>query len=130
MEVDLRSGLRVIPAGPSVPHPADLLGSQEMRTLLRRLGELFDFVILDAPPLLAVSDALVLVRSVDKTLFMVRWAKTDRNTVKAGLKQLTEAGADVGGLILSLVDMRKSAQYEFGRSKYYYESYDRYYKEA
>ncbi len=130
MEVDVRSGLRVIPAGPAVPHPADLLGSQEMRTLLRRLGELFDFVILDAPPLLAVSDALVLVRSVDKTLFMVRWAKTDRNTVKAGLKQLIETGADLGGLILSLVDMRKSAQYEFGRSNYYYESYDRYYKEA
>lgn len=130
MEVDVRSGLRVIPAGPSVPHPADLLGSQEMRDLLRQLSELFDFVVLDAPPLLAVSDALVLVRNVNKTIFMVRWAKTDRTTVKAGLKQLVEAGTDLAGLVLSLVDMRKSAQYEFGRSSYYYEDYDRYYKEA
>jgi len=132
IEADLRSGLRVIPAGPSVPHPTDLLGSQEMRNLLRRLEGVFDFIILDAPPLLAVSDALVLVRSVDKTIFMVRWAKTDRSTVNAGLKQLVEAGANIGGLILSLVDVRKSVQYESGRGgrSSYHERYDRYYKET
>ncbi|MCE2509412.1 MAG: polysaccharide biosynthesis tyrosine autokinase [Alphaproteobacteria bacterium] len=130
MEMDVRSGLRVIPAGPSVPHPADLLGSQQMRNLTQQLGELFDFVILDAPPLLAVSDALILARNVDKTVFMVRWARTDRNTARAGLKQLLEAGTNLAGVVLSLVDVRKSAQYGFGGSSHYYEDYDRYYKEA
>ncbi len=130
LEVDLRSGLRVIPAGPIVPHPADLLGLQEMRSLIHRLEELFDFVVLDAPPLLAVSDALVLTRGVNKVIFVVRWAKTDRNTVKAALRQLLEAGGEVAGLVLSLVDIRKGAPYGLGSSgRAYYEGYDRYYKE-
>jgi len=125
LEADLRSGLRVLPAGPPVPHPEDLLGSQEMRDLLRRLEELFDLVILDTPPLLAVSDALVLVRNVDKTIYLVRWATTDRSAVQSGLKQLRETSADIGGLVLSLVDIRKSAQY--GGNSSYHENYGHYY---
>ncbi len=128
IEVDLRSGLRIISAGPSVPHPADLLGSQEMRNLLQRLEDSFDLVILDTPPLLAVSDALVLVRNVDKTIYMVRWATTDRSAVQSGLKQLRETSSDIGGLVLSLVDTRKSAQY--GGNSAYHEHYGNYYSEA
>ncbi|MEQ9349251.1 MAG: protein tyrosine kinase, partial [Alphaproteobacteria bacterium] len=117
-------------AGSRHPHPADLLGSAEMRSLVGRLAELYEFVVLDTPPVLAVSDALVLVRIVDKTIFLARWEKTRRETVLAGLKQTLDAGADLAGVVLTQVDVRKHAQYTYSDSGYYYYgAYSRYYTE-
>ncbi|MHA1569954.1 MAG: hypothetical protein ACTSXZ_10825, partial [Alphaproteobacteria bacterium] len=62
-------------------------------------------------------------------LFVVRWAKTRRETVLAGIKQVKEAGAHLAGLVLSQVDIRKHAQYEYRDSGYYYGSYSKYYIE-
>src|SRR5690606_3663377 len=110
---------RYITAGSYAPNPPDLLGSPKMRELLRKLSDVFDLVILDAPPLLAVSDALVLVRHVDRTAFVVRWIKTGRQNLLTGLRQAIEAGASVAGLILTQVDTRKQAQYDSSDSGYY-----------
>ena len=73
-------------------------------------------------PLLPVSDALVLVRQVDKVILLVRWEKTKRETAMTGLKLLLEAGADVAGIALTQVDMRKHASYDYSDSGYYYAS--------
>lgn len=130
IEIDPRSGVHFITAGSRAPNPPDLLGSRETIELLQRLTRLYDMVVLDTPPLLAVSDALVLVRHVDKTLFLVRWEKTRRDVVLTGLKQVIEAGADLAGIVLSLVDMRKQAKYDYAASGYYYYgSYRKYYTE-
>lgn len=125
IEVEARYGVRYITAGSYVPNPPDLLGSPKMRELLRKLSEVFDLVILDAPPLLAVSDALVLVRHVDRTAFVVRWVKTSRQNLVMAVKQAMEAGASVAGLILTQVDMRKQSQYDSADSGYY--QYHHYY---
>ena len=130
VEVDPQSGARYITAGSRVPNPTDLLGSDAMRRLLQQLSESFDLVVLDTPPLLVVSDALVLVRAVDKTIFAIRWEKTRRVTALAGLKYVVEAGADVAGAVITRVDVRRHAQYDYADSgNYYIGSYRKYYSD-
>lgn len=130
IEIDPRSGVHFITGGNRAPNPTDLLGSAEMKKLIRQLSQIYDLVVLDTPPLLAVSDALVLVRQVDRSLFVVRWEKTRRESALAGLKALVEAGGRLAGVLLSQVDMRKHAQYDFADSAYsYYGNYKNYYTE-
>ena len=127
IELEPRYGLRFITTGTNVPNPPDMLGSPRMKELIHRLSESYDLVILDTPPLLVISDSLVLVRSVDKTVFVVRWEKTKRQSALLGLKQVVEAGADLAGLILTQVDVRKHAQYDYSDSGYYH--YHHYYNQ-
>ncbi|MFP6732148.1 MAG: polysaccharide biosynthesis tyrosine autokinase, partial [Alphaproteobacteria bacterium] len=94
IQIDFRSGAHYILAGQAVPHTTDLLGSVKMRALIAALREIYDLVVIDTPPVLALSDTLVLLRSVDKTVFLVQWEKTRRETVIAGLRQVLDAGAD------------------------------------
>ncbi|HEY4135442.1 MAG TPA: polysaccharide biosynthesis tyrosine autokinase [Alphaproteobacteria bacterium] len=127
VELEPRYGLRFITAGAAVPNPPDALGSPRMKDLIHRLGESYDLVILDTPPLLVISDSLVLVRNVDKTVFVVQWERTKRQSALLGIKQVVEAGADVAGLILTQVDVRKHAQYDYSDSGYYH--YHHYYNQ-
>jgi len=127
IELEPRYGLRFITTGTNVPNPPDMLGSPRMKKLIHRLSESYDLVILDTPPLLVISDSLVLVRNVDKTVFVVRWEKTKRQSALLGLKQVVEAGADLAGIILTQVDVRKHAQYDYSDSGYYH--YHHYYNQ-
>jgi len=128
IHIDDRSGLHYICAGRLPPSPTDLLSSNRMKQLLQQLSAAFQMVMLDTPPILAVSDALLLVRSVDKTIFVVRWEKTRRDVALSGLKAVFDAGARVGGLVLTQVNLRKHAQYDYSDSGvYYYRGYKRYY---
>jgi Mrp family chromosome partitioning ATPase len=98
-----------------------------MHHLVQRLAELYDLVVIDTPPLLAVSDALILARMVDKVVFVVRWARTRRDSSAVALRQLMETGADVAGIVLSQVDTRRHATYEFSRTSHYFDAYHKYY---
>ena len=127
LATDPRSGARLVPAGELVPNPADLLGSPQMERLLARLAEIHDLVILDSPPVLAVSDARVLARMVDRTLFLVRWVDARRERVIAGWRQLVQAGGNVAGVALTLVDVRRHARYGYSDSGAYYGQVKKYY---
>ena len=130
IQIDFRSGAHYILAGQSIPHSADLLGSDKMRALLAALGEIYDLVVIDTPPVLALSDTLVLLRSVDKTVFLVQWEKTRRETALAGLRQVMDAGADLAGIVLAQVDLKRQAQYRYGGdayNSYYNSAYQKYY---
>ena len=127
LAIDPRSGARFVPAGEPVPNPVDLLGSDPMKHFLARLAEDHELVILDSPPVLAVSDARVLARVVDRTLFLARWADSRRERVIAGWRQLVEAGGKVAGVALTLVDVRRHAQYGYSNSGAYYGRVTKYY---
>jgi succinoglycan biosynthesis transport protein ExoP len=130
IEIDAVSGTHLIPAGARAPNPIDLLGSPQMRRLVKALSQSYDLVILDTPPVLAVSDALVMVRHVDATVFLIRWEKTRRQAAMSGLKLALEAGANLAGVVLSQVDVKRHAQYDYADSGYYYGGYNKYYTEA
>lgn len=127
IEIDPRSGMHFLTAGPPAPNPPDLLGSARMHQVLARLRDAYDLVILDTPPVLAVSDVLVLLRQTDKCVFIVRWGKTHRDAAVSALRQLLDGGGDLIGTALSHVDVKKHAQYSYGTSAGYYQGYYRNY---
>ena len=124
---DERSGLDFLPAGVGVVSPPDLFRSSTMRILLEEMGAYYDLVIINSPPVGAVSDGLTLSGIVDKSLYIIRWEQTPRNVVLAGMRQMFEAGADVAGVVLSRVDLKKHARYGYANSGYYRGSYAKYY---
>jgi len=130
IDIDPVSGVHFVPAGTRAPNPIELLGSVQMRRLIKALSQAYDMVILDTPPVLAVSDALVMVRHVDATVFLIRWEKTRRQAAVSGLKLALEAGANLAGVVLSQVDVKRHAQYDYADSGYYYGGYNKYYTEA
>ncbi|MFO1190216.1 MAG: polysaccharide biosynthesis tyrosine autokinase [Alphaproteobacteria bacterium] len=129
IRTDEETGIHYILAGGRAPNPPDLLGSDSMRALLAQLRERYDLVMLDTPPLLAVSDALVLMRIVERAVFVVRWATTRRDTILTGMRQVVDAGGQLAGTVLSMVDMRRHAQYDYRDTPYYARAYKRYYVE-
>jgi succinoglycan biosynthesis transport protein ExoP len=116
----------VIPAGEPVMHPGDLLDSTRMHSLLAEMSVIYDLVILDSPPVIAVSDALVLGPIVDRTVFVIRWDKTPQVAAERGLRQLVEVGTEVAGTILTMVNMEKLAAQD--PSARYYGQISRYYR--
>src|SRR5919106_3708607 len=124
---DEKSGLDFLPAGVGVVSPPDLFRSSTMRILLEETAAYYDLVILDSPPVAAVSDALTLSGMVDKSLYVIRWERTPRNVALAGIRQMLDAGADIAGVVLSRVDVKKHARYGYADSGYYQGRYRKYY---
>ncbi len=130
IEIDFKSEAHYILAGPSVSNATDVLASNLMSELLEALADTYDLVLLDTPPVLAVSDTLVLGRQVDKTVFIVEWNRTRRSAVTGALKKILASGADVAGVVLSQVDMKKFERYYGSGSSHYAGQYKNYYSEA
>ena len=124
---DAESGAYVIPAGKLAPDPTEILSSKRMREILNELARHFELVVVDSPPIVAVADARLLASQVDASIMVVRWARTPREVVSLAIKQLQESGANISGIVLSLVDSKKHAQYGFADSAYYYGPVKRYY---
>ena len=126
---DERTGVDCLPIRRQAPNPTDLLGSRRMREMIQELRRFYDFIVIDSAPVLGVTDSRVIARVVDKVLFAVRWEKTDDKTAANALDALREARADVAGAVLTLVDVKKHAQYGYGDVGQYYGKYKRYYVE-
>jgi polysaccharide biosynthesis transport protein len=114
-------GLTIIPAGPTPPFPAELLGSQRMKDLIAKWSAFYDFVIIDSPSLLAVTDAAVLSKNADITLLVARHAQSTRKSVERAWQRLRSDPETKVGVVLNGVS-RGSAAYDeyFG---YYGNSY-------
>ncbi len=111
-----------IPAGPTPPNPADMLHSERFRKFIEELGQRFDRVILDSPPLVAVTDSAIISRLVDGTVFVVRAFKTSKHLSAQGLRSLQGVDAPVVGAVLNAVNLDRQEY------SYYYHYY--YYKQA
>ncbi len=115
--------LKVITTGPLPPNPAELLGSQRMRDVLTRLLSEADLIVVDSPPLHAVTDAAVLASEMDGTLLVIHSGHTRRGAVRQAIEALERVGANVVGAALNMVTARSSAGY-------YYRYYGEYYRAA
>jgi polysaccharide biosynthesis transport protein len=124
---DEKSGLDFLPAGVGVVSPPDLFRSSTMKILLEEMAAYYDLVIIDTPPVAAVSDSFTLSGIVDKSIYVIRWEQTPRNVALAGIRQMVEAGADIAGIVLSRVDVKKHARYGYADSGYYQGYYRKYY---
>ena len=127
IRIDEESGMHYIPSKGGTANPQDLLSSQQMRGFLERMRSRYDLIVLDAPPVLAVSDPIILSHFVDTTIYLVRWEATPRPIVTGAVKMLRANGGDIAGVVLSRVNTRKHATYGYGDSGYYYGRYSNYY---
>jgi succinoglycan biosynthesis transport protein ExoP len=114
--------LDIIPCGPIPPNPSEMLGSARTLTLLNGLRKLYAHILIDSPPSTAVTDAVVLSKSVDGVVMVVRSGDTAREIVKNGLTQFGAVGSNILGAVLNGVDMK-------GNGYYYYQYYYYYYSE-
>ena len=117
----------VLPAGDPPTNPSDLLMSERMKRLIIELSEQYDLVVLDSPPVMAVSDPRILAPQADTIIFVVRWAKTKRENVVHSIRQLADNGAKIAGVVVTQVNVKKHAEYDYGDSGYYSSRYSKYY---
>jgi capsular exopolysaccharide synthesis family protein len=111
--------LWTIPAGPIPPNPADILHSDAFKRFIDELSEKYDRVIIDSPPLVAVTDAAIISTIIDGTLFVTRAFKTSRALARQGLRTLWDVDSRVIGAVLNAVDLRKH-EYSYYKQYYYY----------
>ncbi|MFI7587859.1 polysaccharide biosynthesis tyrosine autokinase [Spongisporangium articulatum] len=99
--------LAVLPVGPLPPNPSELLASTQIEKLLRRLGDYYDYVLIDAPPLLAVSDAAALAAIADGALVVVQHRRTKRDELRRAVRALETVNARVLGTVLTFAPPTK-----------------------
>jgi exopolysaccharide transport family protein len=119
----------VIPAGPIVRDPADLLMSPRMRDLIAELRDEFDYIVIDASPLLPVIDALALATMVDKVLLVVEWSRTPQASISEAFKILRPEAKRIAGIVLNKVDLKQLDSYGYRRS-YNYRALEKYFTSA
>ncbi|THD78838.1 MAG: hypothetical protein E7812_10725 [Phenylobacterium sp.] len=123
---DPKSNMWVLPAaGKSIPY--DLFSNPDTDEVLRDLANRFDYVILDAPPILGVADARILAGKADRVLYLVQWNKTPLRAAQSAVDLLHECGANVVGALLTKVNVKGQARYGYGDSSDYYGYFKNYY---
>lgn len=106
--------LYVLTSGQIPPNPSELLGSQEMKHLITRLEQAFDAVVIDAPPLLPVTDAAVLSQHVGGVVLVVGVQKLKRHELEKSLDALDLVGANLLGVVLNRLPAKGPDSYEYG----------------
>src|SRR5712692_672240 len=97
--------LFVLPSGTPPPNPAELLASANMRSVLAQLREQYDHIVIDTPPTLSVTDAVVLSTRVDAVVLVIRSGQTTKTALRRARNLLTQVNARVCGVLLNAVDL-------------------------
>lgn len=108
-----KTALTILPSGPNVDHPADLLASSAMRRVIATLKTRFDMIIIDMPPVLAVSDPGIIAAQTDGFLLVVRAGSTQRKMVEKTKDILTQAKAKLLGCVLTYAEYEAEQYYRY-----------------
>ncbi|MBG6060167.1 succinoglycan biosynthesis transport protein ExoP [Cryobacterium sp. MP_M5] len=113
-----KNKLFVLPSGRVPPNPSELLGSAAMARMLRALTEEFDIVLIDAPPLLLVTDAAVLSKLCGGAIMVVASGRTKRNELSSAVKALERAGSRLVGMVITMLPTKGPDSYGYGQYSY------------
>ena len=111
--------LWVVPSGGTIPNPSELVSSKRMRELLHAARSQFDVIIMDAPPVLPATDAVLLSTQADATILVVAAGRSRRHEIELTLESLNSVGAPMIGAVLNQFDVSQSYAYKY-RYKYRY----------
>lgn len=106
-------GLDVIPSGPVPPNPSELLASKKMAELMGELKEKYDLILIDSPPVMAVTDAQVIAASVDGVVFIVKSGTTKREVLRKAKGRLEHVKAHILGVVLNDHKHHQQDYYEY-----------------
>lgn len=109
-------GLYALTGGVIPPNPSELLGSEQMKNVLQRAKEQYDYVLIDTPPVMPVTDALIVSRFVDGMILVIASAEIKVEMARDVKKQLQHAGANILGVVLNKV---RSEHHGYGYYYYY-----------
>ena len=109
-------GVMVLTGGPIPPNPAELVGSQRMKHLIRKASEQYDMVLIDTPPIIAVTDAAILAQEVDGVILVLASGEVNKEYAQRAKELLDKVGAKILGAVLNKADMNTSEHYYY----YYY----------
>ena len=117
------SGVWLLSSGTGLSNPSEQLGSQRFKEFLEKLSESFDWVIIDSPPIMAVTDPAVIAHMASGVLFVVNARRTQQKTAQAALDRLETAGATFAGVVLNAVTLDRDHYYN---TRYYLPFYGEY----
>jgi polysaccharide biosynthesis transport protein len=115
--------LFVLPAGPPPPQPAELLGSTLMRDYLARMRGEFDHIVIDTPPALSVTDAVLLSVEADSVLLVIRSGQTTKAALRRVRDLLSHVNARITGVVVNAFDLRSGSSYYYQYDSKYYGRY-------
>ncbi len=117
--------LDVLCSGPVPPFPTEMLSSEAMGNLLKECAGIYTHIVIDTPPILSVTDGIILARYADSVVIVVRYGKSSRNVVRRSRELLGRSGAALTGVVLNSVDITAPEYYGYyGYSGYSYSNID------
>jgi len=124
---DEAARLWVLPVGSKTRNPADLIGSERMKSFMDACRQSFDYVVIDGPPIGPVIDSLIMTQLADKVVFVVRWAATARELVLQTVQRLPRE--KLAGAVFNRVNEKAAQKYGKYAYQYYYgaRDYKKYY---
>ena len=114
--------LFAVTSGIIPPNPSELLGSNKMNTLIDDLEKDWDIILFDSPPLVAVTDATMVSKAIDKIIIVVKVGHTDKKAFEHTIQNLKNVNAPIGGVVLNAITQNNS----YGNYYYYYQYYNYY----
>jgi capsular exopolysaccharide synthesis family protein len=124
---DEKTGLHILPLTDRKHTPRDVFGSRAFDALLSMLQQTYDLIIIDTGPILLMAETRVVTSKVDQVVVATRWRKTNRGTLRETMKILRDFHANVAGVVLTFVDLRKRGQHAYAAADY--KAYAKYYHE-
>ncbi len=112
-------GLSILTSGSLPPNPTELLGSDKMKQILTQVAGTFDFVVIDSPPILPVSDSILLSTIVDGVVVIVNSAKTAKQQIRVACARLKYARSKLFGIVLNKVNLQ-SPEYKYYKNYYFH----------
>ena len=113
------TNLSVLTSGPIPPNPAELISSERMKEMLRMLGEQFEHIIIDSPPLISVTDPVILSTMVDGSILVIQAGRSTRDMVRRARQELSGVGAKIFGVVLNNVDVKREGYDDYYHQRYY-----------
>ena len=114
--------LYAVTSGIIPPNPSEILGSKKMTNLIAELEHSWDIILFDSPPLVAVTDATMISKEIDKIIIVVKVGQTDKKAFEHTINSLKNVNSPIGGVVLNAVDNKNS----YGSYYYYYQYYNYY----
>jgi Mrp family chromosome partitioning ATPase len=125
LKTDVLDNWYILPAGDIPPNPSELIGSQRMKELLDRLSKLFDYIVVDLPPVNIVSDALAISGFITGLVLVIREDYTEKKELETCIRQLKLSNVNVLGCVMNESKNGKGSYSKYRRYKKYYK-YSRY----